>query len=84
MLLADKQKQLIADLAALKSGQDRLALLVEQARKSPALPASERVEANLIPGCLAKLWFVAQLREGRCYFDCDSDSQVVKGVAGLL
>jgi cysteine desulfuration protein SufE len=84
MNLAEKQNQLTAGLAALKNGQDRLALLVERAKKLPPLPAQLRVAEHLIPGCLAKLWFVPQFRGGQCFFECDSDSLVVKAIAGLL
>jgi cysteine desulfuration protein SufE len=84
MDLAEKQRQLIADLAALKDGQDRLALLMQKAKVRPALPVEQRVPDNLVPGCLAKLWFVACDRDGLCFFACDSDSLVVKAIAGLL
>ena len=84
MNLAEKQQQLTAELAALKNGQDRLALLVERAKKLPSFPPELRVEQNLIPGCLAKLWFVSEFCDGKCFFVCDSDSLVVKAVAGLL
>jgi cysteine desulfuration protein SufE len=84
MNLAEKQVELTAQLAALKNGQDRLALLVERAKKIPALAPELRVAENLIPGCLAKLWFVEKFHGGKCFFDCDSDSLVVKAIAGLL
>ena len=84
MTLAEKQARLTAQLGAIKNGQDRLAHLVEQARKRPHLAPELCTEANLIPGCLAKLWFVAHTENGRCYFACESNSQVVKAVAGLL
>jgi cysteine desulfuration protein SufE len=84
MSLAEKQLQLTAELAALKNGQDRLARLVEKARQSPPLAPEQRADANLIPGCLAKLWLVSEFRDGRCCFTCDSDSLVVKAIAGLL
>ena len=84
MNLAEKQVELTSQLAALKNGQDRLALLVEKAKQRPPLATEFRVDANLIPGCLAKLWFVPQFRNGKCFFDCDSDSLVVKAIASLL
>jgi cysteine desulfuration protein SufE len=84
MTLAEKQAQLTAQLAGLKNGQDRLAFLVEQAKQFPSLPPELRVEENLIPGCLAKLWFVARFNDGKCFFISDSDSLVVKAIAGLL
>ncbi|HUC85306.1 MAG TPA: SufE family protein [Candidatus Acidoferrales bacterium] len=84
MNLAEKQLQLTAELAALNHGQDRLALLIERAKRRPALAPEQRTAANLIPGCLAKLWFVPEASGGRCFFACDSDSLVVKAIAGLL
>src|SRR5665213_2515104 len=84
MNLAEKQAELTAQLAALKNGQDRLAFLVEKARQRPPLAPELRVDKNLIPGCLAKLWFVPQFCDGKCSFKCDSDSLVVKAIAGLL
>ena len=84
MTLAEKQAQLTAGLAAFKNGQDRFAALVERAKKNPVLPPESRIEINLLPGCLAKLWFVSEFRDGHCFFASDSDSLVVKAVAGLL
>lgn len=84
MNLAEKQLQLTAELVALKNGQDRLAHLVGRAKQRPALAPELRVAANLIPGCLAKLWFIPEIRDGCCFFGCDSDSLVVKAIAGLL
>jgi cysteine desulfuration protein SufE len=82
--LAEKQQQLTAELAVLKNGQDRFARLVERAKKFPALSPEARVDANLLPGCLAKLWLAAETRDEKCFFACDSDSLVVKAIAGLL
>ena len=84
MTLAEKQSQLTAELSALKNGQDRLAFLVERAKKNPPPAPELRVDANLIPGCLAKLWFTPEFRAGECFFACDSDSLIVKAIARLL
>jgi len=84
MNLAEKQQQLTTELSALKNGQDRLALLVARARQLPPLPAEVRTEVNLIPGCLAKLWFIAEVRGEKWFFACDSDSLVVKAIASLI
>lgn len=84
MTIAEKQALLTAELAAFKNGQDRFASLVERAKKNPPLAPELRVEKNLIPGCLAKLWLISEFRDGKCFFICDSDSFVVKAIAGLL
>jgi cysteine desulfuration protein SufE len=84
MTLADRQAQLTAELAALQNGQDRLALLVERAKQQTPLAPEFRVDEYLIPGCLAKLWLIPQWHDRKCFFACDSDSLVVKAIAGLL
>jgi len=84
MNLAEKQQQLTAELFSLQSGQDRFARLVDRAKKIAPLSPALRIEENLLPGCLAKLWLVSEFRAGTCGFTCDSDSLIVKAIAGLL
>src|ERR1035437_2396172 len=84
MTLAEKQVEITTRLAALKNGQDRLVLLVAQAKKIEPSPPEFRADETLIPGCAARLWFAAQFGRCVCFFDCDSDSLVVKAIAGLL
>lgn len=75
---------LIATLARLPGGQARLNWLVAESRRRPALDASLRTEAHRVPGCLSRLWLVSELRAGGCWFRCDSDSQIVRAVAGAM
>jgi len=82
--LAAKRDALLTRLGAFRHPQERLQWLVEQARLRPPLPAELKTDAHRVPGCLANLWLVADAREGRCHFACDSDSHIVRAVAGLL
>lgn len=84
MSLAEKQKELQVRLAAWPDGRERLKQLVDQARRQPPPPPGLRADPHLIPGCLARLWLASAARAGRCHFVCDSDSQIVKAVAGVL
>lgn len=82
--LAAKRDALLAQLRGFRHSQERLQWLVEEARLRPPLAAELKSEAFRVPGCLANLWLVAESRGGRCHFQCDSDSQIVRAVAGLL
>ncbi len=82
--LADRLEAWRAGLAARSPDAARLAWLVELARRRPPPPPGWHTEANLVPGCLSRLWLAAEFRDGRCRFRCDSDSLVVRAVAGLL
>jgi cysteine desulfuration protein SufE len=73
-----------ARLAAFNDPQTRLAHLVESARLSPPLPAAARQEAHRVAGCLVRTWWIAEWRDGRCWFRTDSDAMTLKCLAGAI
>ncbi len=82
--LTDHQQQLLDQLAALRDARERLAWLFARAGSGDRLPAEARNEATQVPGCLARLWLDGVVEEGRCWFRCDSDSRVLRAVAGFV
>jgi len=82
--LAQHQSQRLAPLLQINDAQARLARLVEEARRRAPLAPAWRVEANRVEGCLVRMWFVKEFREGKCFFQCDSDAVSLKAVGGLL
>jgi cysteine desulfuration protein SufE len=82
--LAAKKAAWLAELGRIKDRQVRFAHVVARGRQQPGLDASRKRDEFLVEGCLAKLWFVPEFREGNCFFQADSDSAIVKGVAGLI
>lgn len=71
-------------LATIPDPQARLGWLVERVRTRPPLPAADRLEAHLVPGCRVRTWWVPAWRDGRCRFGGDSDAVTLKAFAGLL
>jgi cysteine desulfuration protein SufE len=82
--LAEKQHQLIEDYAIIPDPQERLAAVVDRARRRPPLPETERTEANRVRGCVSLAWVVGEVRAGRCHFRSDADSPLVRGLLVLL
>jgi cysteine desulfuration protein SufE len=82
--LEAKKRELVDDLSLLPSAQDRLMYIVDQARKTPHLAAELRTDAYRVEGCLSNLWFVPEFREGKCFFNVDADSHIVRGIAIVL
>lgn len=84
MTLAEKQTQLVAGYAIIDDPQERLAAIVDRARKIPPLAEAERTETNRVRGCVSLAWVVGEVREGRCFFRSDADSPLVRGLLKLL
>jgi cysteine desulfuration protein SufE len=83
MTLPEKREHLLATLGAIKIPQERFAHVV-QAGRERSLDAEFKTDAFRVEGCLAKLWFVPEFRDGKCLFRADSDSAIVKGIAVML
>lgn len=84
MTLAEKQQLLIDDFLVIPDAQERLAAVVDQARRRPPLTDAERSETNRIRGCVSLAWVVGEMRAGRCFFRSDADSPLVRGLLALL
>jgi cysteine desulfuration protein SufE len=82
--LAEKQRQLIDDLLILPDAQERLAAIVDRVKNRPPLPATERIEAHRVKGCVSLAWVVGEGHDGHCCFRSDADSPLVRGLVALL
>jgi cysteine desulfuration protein SufE len=58
--------------------------LLWYAKHLPEFPAADRVPENKVSGCVSQVYLTAIFDSGRVRFQGDSDSQVVKGLVGLL
>ena len=80
----DRRRALLSQVAALRDPQERLQWLVERARQRSSLPAEARTDACRVHGCMARLWWVAELRDGRWHLAADSDAVTLKAIVGLI
>ena len=58
--------------------------LMELGEKLPELPEEARTEDNIVKGCQSKVWLVADEKEGKLYFQADSNTAITKGLVSLL
>jgi len=74
----------MAVLSGLGDSQSRLSWLVERARRLPGLAPEDRVDANRVQGCQARVWLKAERAAGRWTFRVDSDAATLKALGSLL
>ena len=84
MTPGDTLTRLAADLEAFEDPQERLAFVVDRVRRIPPLPATERIDAHRVPGCVSVVWLTGREEGGRWTFRADADSPVVRGLLLLL
>ena len=84
MSILEKQNRIVEEFSAFEDWMDRYNLLIEKGRSCPVLPDSEKNESLLIKGCQSRVWIKAELKDGKMYFEADSDAVITKGIASLL
>jgi cysteine desulfuration protein SufE len=84
MLPSERQISLTNALKIIPDPQERLAALVARTYRQPPLPAEDRRDANLVPGCVSRVWMACACENGRCRFRCAADSPLVAALVGLL
>ena len=84
MSVAERQRELVERFSALPDRHERLAAIVDRARKSAPLSPDQKTAAQRVPGCVSPVWLATEFRDGRLFLRSDADSPVVKGLVALL
>ncbi|HOE34338.1 MAG: SufE family protein [Chloroflexi bacterium] len=81
---AEIAAQISEEFSLLESWEEKYDYLIEKGQNLPEMPAELKSEEHRVKGCQSSVWFATECREGRLYFQTDSDSLIVKGLAALL
>lgn len=80
----EEQQEFIADFNELEDWLIQYNVLLGITSKMEPLNAEEKVNANRIYTCKAKLWLIMEYRNGKIYLRADSESLIVKGIVGVI
>lgn len=80
---AANEQALLESFLPLTDPQERLALIVE-ACAGAGLPEVSRAEADLVPGCVSRVWLQGSRGGGQLHLQWDAESPLVRGLAGLM
>lgn len=82
--ISETVKNIIKDFKGINSWEEKYKHLIELGKALPPMEESYKIEKNLVRGCQSKVWFHVDNRDGRLYFQGDSDAAIVKGIVALL
>ena len=84
MLINDIQDEIIEEFSSFDDWMDRYSLLIDYGNGLENFPQEDKNDTNLIDGCQSKVWFTAQMQDGKVIYHGDSDAILVKGIVALL
>lgn len=83
-LTADELQE---NFSLLVSWEDRYSYLLDLGKKLPAFDDRNRTDESRVHGCQSQVWLIPELNNEqppRLDFIADSDSQIVRGLIGVL
>ncbi|MDF1740648.1 MAG: SufE family protein [Verrucomicrobiales bacterium] len=85
MSVIERQEQLIEDYGIIPDPLERFQLIVESGGGSAEpFPEEARTEANLVPGCVSKVWVTGGVKEGILDLSIDSEAPALAAIGTLM
>ena len=72
------------DFELFDDDMDKYEYIIDLGKKSPTLREEDKNESNKIQGCQSSVWFVVREENEKLFFDTDSDTVIVRGLAYIL
>ncbi|MFP4555343.1 MAG: SufE family protein [Bacteroidales bacterium] len=84
MTINDIQDQIVEEFNVFDDWMDRYQQLIDLGNELKPIPESKKTDQHLIKGCQSRVWVDAELRDGKVFFEADSDAIITKGIVALL
>ena len=84
MTINDKQNEIIAEFDFVEDWLDRYQLIIDKSQSAPGIEAKYKTDDNLIEGCQSKVWVTAELRDGKVYYQGESNTDIAGGIVAML
>lgn len=79
------QEEIIDDFSLFEDDlESKLFYLMDLGKKLPAMSDEHRTDQYIVKGCQSKVWLFPIYKEGKLYFEADSNTEITKGLVSLL
>ena len=84
MTIKEKQQEIVEEFDFLEDWEQKYEYIIDLGKELRGLPEDKKTDDNLIKGCQSKVWIDAESKEGKLFFNADSDGILPKGIVSLL
>jgi cysteine desulfuration protein SufE len=82
--IKEVEDEIIEAFSWFETWEEKYEYIIELGKKLPALDEKYKLEENIIKGCQSTVWLVADFRDGKIFYEADSDAIIVKGLVSML
>ncbi len=84
MSIDEVQDDIIQAFDEIEDWMDKYQLLIDMGNSLSPLDEQYKKPQYLIEGCQSRVWIHAEYKEGKVFFEAESDTVIVKGLVYLL
>lgn len=82
--IEDIQQEIIDEFSIYGDWMDKYSLIIEYGNSLEKLDDKYKTPENIIQGCQSRVWLQTDYRNGKLYFQAESDAIIVKGLLALV
>ena len=82
--IADIENEIVEEFDLFDDQMDKYEYIIDLGKKLPALDSKYQADDFLVKGCQSKVWLHAYEKDGRLFFEADSNTAITKGIIALL
>jgi cysteine desulfuration protein SufE len=76
--------QLVEDFSLFDNWEEKYEYLIDLGKKLPPMSVDFKTEDRKIKGCQSTVWLYSEHKDGRIYYQADSEAIIVKGLVSML
>ena len=82
--IAATEAEITDEFSLFDTWDEKYEYIIDLGKKLPVLDNRFKLDQNKVRGCQSTVWVVSEYRDGKVFFQADSDSVIVKGLISML
>lgn len=78
------EEDIVDEFSLFDSWDEKYEYIIDLGKKLPPLEDRFKLDENKVKGCQSTVWLVSGYRDGRVFFEAESDAVIVKGLISML
>lgn len=83
-MLQQIETEIIDEFSMFDEWLDKYEYLIELGKALKDYPEDKKTDDRLIKGCQSRVWLDYEIKDGKIFFNADSDAIITKGIISLL
>ncbi|MCH5598804.1 SufE family protein [Niabella ginsengisoli] len=78
------EEEIVDEFSLFDSWDDKYEYIIDLGKKLAPLPDEYKKDENKVKGCQSTVWLEADYKDGKIYYQAESDAIIVKGLISML